>query len=286
MINENYLQDDIRKILFSTAYKMIGEVTASEDIVQDVLSKYSIKKDKDLVNNFKSYLIKSVINHTLNYLQKQKKIRDNYYGIWLPEPVLQTENQLDNQLDIQYGMTVLLTRLSPTERAVFILRESFDFPHSEIGELLQLSTANVRKLYQRAQPKIKQKQSPKIINSDIKKQLIDGFVKAINTGDLTVLITRLKSDIALYSDGGGKVAAAKNILYGEACLKFLLGLYSKLQGNIYIKKTLINNELGILIFEKGQEKPMTIGSFELVNNQIQSIYFVRNPEKMNGVVTK
>lgn len=286
MEQEDYLQDSIRKILFSTAYKMVGEVAASEDIIQDVLSKFLVKKDKNQVKNIKSYLIKSVVNLALNYLDKQKKIRDNYYGIWLPEPILQTENQLDNQLDIQYGMAVLLTKLSPKERAVFILRESFGFPHHEIAALLQLSADNTRQLYQRAKPKIKQKKLTKIINSEIKKQLIDSFLKAINTGDLSILISKLKSDIALYSDGGGKVAAAKNILYGEACFKFLFGLYSKLQGNIYIKETLINNELGILIYEKGQEKPMTIGSFELDGDQIQNIYFVRNPEKMHGVVTK
>jgi len=281
----NITDPNLRKILFSTAYKMLGEVNSSEDIVQDVLSKFLTKAPSNIQNE-KSYLIKMVINHSLNYLNRQKKTRESYYGTWLPEPIIQTHQQIDYQLDVDYGMTVLLSQLTPQERAVFILRTSFDYPHAEIAELLHLSTVQVRKLFQRAQPKIQNKSIKTAIDPKEKQALISSFLTAISSGDIQLLISKLKSDIILYSDGGGKVAAAKNPLYGEFCAKFLLGLHQKNHENIIVKPCFVNNELSIMLFMNNSKKPDTIGIFEIKDGQIQTIYFIRNPEKINLLVTE
>ncbi len=275
---------NLRNILFSTAYKMLGEVSTSEDMVQDVLSKILVKTPANIQNQ-RSYLVKMVINHSLNYLNRQKKIRENYHGTWLPEPIIQTHEQIDYQLDVDYGMTVLLSQLTPQERAVFILRTSFDYPHAEIGELLDLSAAHVRKLFQRAQPKVQDKSFSTTIDPKEKEELISSFLTAISTGDIQLLISKLKSDIVLYSDGGGKVAAAKVPLYGEICTKFLLGLYQKNQQNMVAKPCFVNNELGIMLFLNNATKPDTIGTFDIKDGQIQNIYFIRNPEKISLLVT-
>lgn len=270
---------DFHKVLYSTAYKMLGEVNSSADIVQDVLTKY-ITTSPSNVQNEKSYLIKMVINHSLNYLKRQQKIREQYHGTWLPEPIIRAFENIDYQLDVDYGMTVLLSQLTPKERAVFILRTSFDYPHHEISELLDLSPAHVRKLYQRSQPKVQQKPSSKSINLEEKQALVQTFFSAIASGDIQLLVTKLKSDIVLYSDGGGKVAAAKVPLYGEICLKFLLGLYQKYQGKITVKPCIVNNDIGFMLFLDGSTEPNTIGTFEVQDGQIQHLYFIRNPGKI------
>jgi len=265
--------------LFAVAYKMTGRVALSQDIRQEVIAKY-LEKERPSIENPKAYLIRMVINTTLSYLKNEQKERKNYVGVWLPEPILQQADAIDNSLDLSYGMTVLLSKLNPKERAVFILRTSFDLPYRTIAEMLELTTANCRKIYQRTTPKIKQDTTDKVVQNQEKKKIIQAFLAAAQKGNFDTLVQALREDIAIYSDGGGKVAAAINPLFGlDVCLKFLLGIYRKLDDTNRIELQMINGEQGFVVFEN--EQIVSVAVLEMEGGQLSKFYFIRNPDKIN-----
>ncbi|BDS10333.1 sigma-70 family RNA polymerase sigma factor [Aureispira anguillae] len=277
------INQQLQELLFATAYKMIGEISISQDISQEAIRKYlSMSKPASSIHNPRSYVIKIAIHLSIDYLNKKKKERENYIGTWLPEPIVHQEKAFHHKLDLDYGITVMLSRLSPKERAVFILKESFDYSYQELSETLDLRMDNCRKLYQRLKQKIKTPSNNQTAENEAKKQLIQAFIKASQTGQLDGLINVLKEDIALYSDGGGKISAAKNVLHGiDICSKFLLGIYNKFTERPRIVMTEINNELGFLTYVG--EHLISIGLLELDAHKISKIYFIRNPDKIHFV---
>jgi RNA polymerase sigma-70 factor (ECF subfamily) len=275
------IDQQIQQLLFATAYKMTGEIAASQDISQEAISKYlQANKNATSIKNHRSYLIKITINTAINHLNRCQKERTAYIGTWLPEPILKTDTSLDYQLDLDYGITVLLSKLSPKERAVFILKESFAYSYEELSNTLKLSNSNCRKIYQRLQEKIKPSNRDIITENKTKERIIRAFMEASQTGQLDRLVGVLKEDIALYSDGGGKVTAAKNSLHGiEICTQFLWGIYSKFEQSPRFVLQTVNNELGFLTYV-GNEL-ISIGLLEVEGEQISKIYFIRNPDKIH-----
>ena len=275
------IDQQVQQLLFSTAYKMTGEIAASQDISQEAISKYlQVKPNSTSIKNHRSYLIKITINTAINHLNRCKKERAAYVGTWLPEPIFRTEAKLDYQLDLDYGITVLLSHLNPKERAIFILKESFAYTYDELSSTLDLSNANCRKIYQRLQQKISPSNRDTLAKNKTKERIIRAFVEASKTGQLDSLVGILKEDIALYSDGGGKVSAATNILHGiEICSKFLSGIYRKFDQTPRFVLQNINNELGFLTY-LGDEL-ISVGLIEVEGEQISRIYFIRNPDKIH-----
>ncbi len=273
----------VQKQLFSVAYKMIGEVAASEDIVQDTLTIYLTKQQKNElthVQDTQKYLIKTATNRSLNYLKKIKKERANYFGVWLPEPILHPTENIDYQLDLDYGLTFLLSRFNPKERAVFILKNAFDFTFKEIGELLDLKEATCRKSFQRLKNKLGASADSKAINQSTKAQLLQAFLAVGQENGLQQLIAILKEDIVLYSDGGGKVSAAKIPLVGKVvCTKFLLGLFKKFGDQLTPVYTSVNGSPALELHTPDSALN-TVIYFSLDHFQIETIYMVRNPDKL------
>lgn len=276
------IDEQIQQLLFATAYKMTGEIATSKDISQEAIAKYIQANNKQVIHikNHRSYLIRTTINTAIDYLNQSKKERGAYWGTWLPEPIINSEYSIDYQLDLSYGITVLLSQLSPKERAVFILKESFDYTYEELAQVLNLTNANCRKIYQRLKAKIKPSNRTILAENKTKERIIHAFIKASNTGQLDTLLSILKEDIALYSDGGGKVSAAKNILYGiESCRKFLWGLYAKFEQTPRFVIQEINQEIGFLTYVG--EELISIGLLEVEGEQVSRIYFIRNPDKIH-----
>lgn len=273
----------IQKQLFRVAYKMIGEKAASEDIVQETLAIYLSKQQQNelgAIQNLQKYLIKIAANRSINYLKKIQKERANYYGIWLPEPILHSAQTIDFQLDLAYGLTFLLSRFNPKERGIFILKNAFDFTFAEIGELFDLKEATCRKTFQRLKKKLGSKSVEHTVNKTTKEQLLKAFLAVGEANGLAQLISILKDDIVIYSDGGGKVSAAKIPLVGkEVCTKFLVGLFKKHHQLLTASYTLVNGEPALqLITAEG--KLDTIIYFSLGGGQIETIYMIRNPDKL------
>jgi len=274
----------LQKQLFSVAYKMIGEIAASEDIVQDTLAIYLTKQQKKEfthVQDLQKYLIKTTTNRSLNYLKKTQKERANYYGVWLPEPILNATQNIDFQLDLDYGLTFLLSRFNPKESGIFILKNAFDFTFKEIGELFDLKEATCRKIYQRLKEKLGQGLANNKVNNITKEALLKAFLAVGETNGLAHLIAILKEDIVIYSDGGGKVAAAKIPLVGkEICTKFLTGLLKKHHQLLTSSYTIVNGAPALQL-NTAEGKLDTVIYFGLEEGQIGTIYMIRNPDKLS-----
>lgn len=269
-----------RPTLFSIAYRMTGEVMASEDIVQDVLLNWVNRSSED-VQDAKAYLAKSVTNASLNHLAQVKRQRETYKGLWLPEPVLTGQYAIDAKLDISYGFMLLLEKLSPMERAVFVLKESFEITYPELADLFDTTEANTRQLYHRAKEKVSGTNRRFAINPQQQQALLAAFAKGSETGDLDTLIQLLKSDAVLYSDGGGKAAAAVKPLFGRVVIgQFLHSLNAKYGDQLNLRLALVNGEIALLFTQNDTQQFNTLMVLEMDETGISSIYSIRNPDKL------
>lgn len=264
-----------QQLLLGLAYQMVGEKAPSQDICQEVWIRYWKRAQEITIEQPMAYLRRMVINASLDYLQQVAQERAVYKGSWLPEPLLEAPNY--SHLDLTYGCTVLLSRLNSKERAVFLLRTCFDHSYQEIAELLELNPANCRKIYQRLQPKIQQKTASSFAQST--PVFEQQFLAAVESGQLGELVALLKEDIALYSDGGGKVVAALKPLYGWAiCKAFLEGIAKKAGATMQVQPIWIHQQWGWSIYENKQLTTLVLCDWE--EGQIQNLYFIRNPEKL------
>ena len=278
-----------KPLLFTIAYNFLGSIVEAEDVVQEVFLKV-LEKDLSQIQNLKYYLTKATSNTCLKRYQQLKKERENYIGPWLPEPIIERENEWDHRLDrsllLELGTLKLLENLNPIERGVWILRTLIEWDYDSIADVLQLTAANCRQIKGRAAEKIG-KVSTKKTSIDTT-QIASFFATlqtALQTETYEPLINRLKSDAILYSDGGGKVAAALKPLFGpKKIVKFMVGLYQLNDGEFNTEVVQINGVPAVLVYQ-GDQLASTF-SVGMEDEQCAWIAFVRNPEKISaGFVT-
>ena len=268
----------LRPYLFTIAYNMLGEIEEAEDIVQDVYEKWlSVENVKEP----KAYLGRMVVNRSIKRLNELKTLRETYIGTWLPEPYITTE--VSDLPTIEYGLLFLLERLNPVERAVFILRESFTEEYSYIAELTGLSMDNCRQTLHRTYDKLGRKQRTPV-DTVKHNALIEAFLLSVVNQDRSSLEQILRSDIELYSDGGGKRTTAIKPIFGlEKVKKFLFGVIQlvKDQGDEYeYKPVFVNVVPAVLILRKADQELDSIQYYEWDNNVITRMLLVRNPDKL------
>lgn len=269
---------ELRPYLLRVTYNMLGVVEDAEDIVQNVYEKWiSVREVKEP----KAYLARMCVNKSIDRLNELKKLRENYKGTWLPEPYITLE--ADPTPSIEYGLLFLMERLNPLERAVFILREGFSEEYHFIAELTELSIDNCRQLLHRAHEKLERN---KALPVDAVKQrlLTEAFLTALYQQDRSSLDELLRSDIALFADGGGKRASALKPLFGlEKVLKFLLGIMKlpENQGNEFeYRSAFVNGLPAALIFRRSTGELDAMQYVVLDETGIASLLFVRNPDKL------
>ncbi len=276
--------EDIRKLLTTYAYNILGSYEDAQDIVQDAYLKFYNKNDNERIDNKKSYLVRTVINLSINLKKRKNKLLPQYPGEYLPEP-LATENADTNiyREDIlSYSLMVLLDKLTPKQRAVFILKEAFEYDHKEISEVLDITEESSRKMLSRAKQQLK---SPRMaVNGSANKEYVDKYLQVINDGNVEALQNLMHDDISIIADGGGKASASRRPLYGKSvAAKYLLGIYRKFYstGDIRIKTTSINHQPGILLYKNQRLSVCQV--FEFDKQDIWRIYFVRNPDKLRSL---
>ena len=268
----------LRPYLFSIAYNMLGIVEEAEDIVQDIYEKWM---SVEHVREPKAYMARIAVNQSINRLSELRKLREDYIGTWLPEPYITLEP--DPSPTVEYGMLFLLERLNPTERAVFILRESFSEEYHAIAAFTGLSVENCRQLLHRAHEKIGRN---KVLAVDKEKQraLTEAFVIALQQQDRSALDTLLRSDIELYSDGGGKRTAALRPVFGlSKVLKFLLGVMQLPESQSYefeARPAFVNGLPAMLIFRKLDDELDSMQYIEMQDTEITRLLYVRTPDKL------
>ncbi|WP_217592522.1 RNA polymerase sigma factor SigJ [Cohnella sp. GbtcB17] len=284
-----------RPLLLSLAYRMLGSVAQAEDLVQDafvtVQQQESDRREGSILN-LKAYLCKIVTNRCLDYLKSARRKREVYVGPWLPEPIVEDyttgqsaagQDPLQTVLledTISYAFLVLLDRLTPIERAVFILREAFEYDYRDIADVVGKTETGCRKIYSRLKRKIQAEPTAEPIPGDRGEQLVLRFLHAAASGDMKGLLAMLAEDIVLYSDGGGKVMSAiRPIASSQRVLAFIQGLASKSGGLGEVRLVKINGQLGFWLTSPLEPFP-TLVSLAFKDDRVQEMYLLRNPDKL------
>jgi len=268
-------------LLFPYAYNIIGSSEDAKDIIQDILMKYLLI-DKNQIENEIGYLIKSVINQSINVKKKKNKIITN--TIWLPEPI-STENaddKINNEEILSYSMLTLLERLTAKERAVFILKEAFDYSHKEIAETIDFTIENSRKILSRAKIKLNNYQTKKITMQRNEAMHLKPYVEAMQNGNIAALEKLLSKDILLAADGGKDIKVVKEITTGITdTSKLLLYVYRAFLTGLKTKFSYINHQPAILFYKN--EVLYNCQVFEFDKTKINGIYSIVDPDKLKSL---
>ncbi|AHM61336.1 RNA polymerase, sigma-24 subunit, ECF subfamily protein [Flammeovirgaceae bacterium 311] len=271
-----------RPYLFSVAYNILGEIQEAEDLVQDAFVEV-LKMERGEVKNIKPYLTRVVANKSIDRLHALKKQRELYPGTWLPEPLITPTEGSHQEGILQYEVLHALDQLNPTERAAFVLRTAFDYPYQELAQICNTSEANCRQLVSRSRQKVADEvktSPPHTADQQPLQQLMEAFLQSCAEGNPEQLTRLLKKDIALYSDGGGKAAAALNVLYGhEVVSKFLIGVTrKKLEQQLTLQQLKVNNLPAVLFSVNGV--PDSLLYINRDGSLLSQIFIMRNPDKI------
>lgn len=276
-----------RSLLFSIAYRMLGTVADAEDMVQETFIRWQGVSLPE-VESPRSLLVTIVSRLCINHLQSARVQREEYFGEWLPEPLLTATVAdpseavaVDESLSI--GFLFLLERLTPTERAVFLLREVFEYDYDETARITHLTESNCRQVLRRARQRITQERPRFDPSPEKRDELLEKFLGAATGGDMDGLIGLLADDIVLYTDGGGKATALPQPIHGvENVARLLTTIFTKFAPkDAVIRRTLINGQAGILGYEAGIAQTALI--LNIAEGSIQNVYIVRNPEKLTKI---
>lgn len=280
------LYEQYKGLLFHLAYQMTGTVSDAEDAVQDVFVKVqSLPLEK--LEEPKAYLCKMVTNRRIDEIKSARNRREQYYGPWLPEPIpaaySESYEAVENHELLSYAMLVLLERLSPSERAVFVLREALGFDYPEIAGLIDKTEANCRKFMSRARGKMGITEDDLIGVGSMAEEWVSRFFTALSEGDAEHVLSLLADDAVLLSDGGGKViAAARPVESKERVARFLIGILHQAQLEdgvaLEIEVKELNHQTAV-IFRQGRCVTGVI-FVNIRNGLLQNIYIVRNPDKL------
>lgn len=275
--------ENIRKLLITYAYNIIGSYEDAKDIVQDAYLNFS-DTDTDGIENKRAYLIRIVINLSVNFKKRQQKLIKQYPGEWLPEPVAteRADAAIDRKEILSYSLMVLLERLNAKQRAVFILKEAFDYDHREIAAVLNITEENSRKIYSRAKQELKQ---PGPVDSAvIPNDYLDKYIEVIYKADTAQLENLLQNEITVIADGGGKVSATIHPVTGKPnVIKLLLGLKRKFYSgeDVRIEKAIVNHHPAMLYYHGNELSNCQV--FDFQKGKISRIYFIRNPDKLQSL---
>jgi RNA polymerase sigma-70 factor (ECF subfamily) len=272
---------DYQSILFPYAYNILGSVEDARDAVQDVLYKRLSGGQKE-VDNEKAYLIKAVINQSINIKEKNKRIR--YGDEWLPEPIATEETDKAIWLNdiAAYSLLILLEKLNPKERAVFILKEGFGYSHEEIAEVLSATAENSRQLLSRARRKL---DADKQISRLEKPQqlLLQQFLQAVRDKDIHVLEHLLTEDIKYSTDGGGVIKVVATHCSGiKEVIDLMFLVYSRFLATATFVPTIVNHQHALLYYRNDQLFLCQIFGFSS-DGKIAQVNNVLDPQKLKGL---
>ncbi|WP_438295211.1 RNA polymerase sigma-70 factor [Streptomyces sp. HUAS TT7] len=277
--------EDHRQVLLGLAYRLLGSVWDAEDVVQDAYLRWS-RVDRDGIRDARGFLITVVSRLAIDQLRSARVTREAYVGPWLPEPVatdvlgpLDTAELRDT---VAYATVHLMERLSPPERAVFVLREAFQLPYEEIAGVVDASVANCRQMYSRAGRHLAAGRDRFPLSDDEHAKLLSRFLDAAAGGDLSALAELLAEDVVAWSDGGGKVRAALRPVMGRGkVLAFLTGLLNRYPLESF-ELVDINGGPALSITADGQRQ---IGLIAFRDGLIGTIYSIRNPDKLTHLTS-
>jgi len=276
-----------RRYLTGLAYRMLGSVTEAEDAVQEAYLRWH-GIDRARVDSPRAFLAKVVSRICLDQMKSARAKREVYVGPWLPEPVLDAdslgaETASDYATDLSVGLMLALERLSPLERAAFLLHDVFDVEFEEVARLLGRNQATCRQLAARGRTHVRESRPRFPVQPDKGNEILQAFMTAYRTGNVDRLAGILSEDAVLYTDGGGKRKAALNPIVGRARIVALIaGLARKRVLPVLDLRPAIINGLPGCVGTLANGELLTI-ALEIAGDEIGMVYIVRNPEKLKHV---
>ena len=271
---------------------MVGSAADAEDIVQDAFVRFQPAR-LETIESPKAFLSAIVMRLSLNHLASARVRRETYVGTWLPEPVLDAthpelagpEARAVEADTISLAFLVLLERLTPAERAVFLLREVFEYEYDEIAQILERSEAACRKLFSRARDHIAEHRPRFQASPEEHRRLLEQFMRAARAGDLNGLMTMLADDVTVWADGGGKVpGAALRPVHGPANVaRFLIGVTARLAPADAQYVVADVNGRPTLLVRRADGTPIAVVSIEIVGGRIGTVWAIGNPDKLTAV---
>lgn len=282
--------ESYRRFLTRLAYRMLGSVSDAEDIVQEAWLRWR-DVARDAVEAPRAYLARTVTRLCLDQMKSARSRREFYVGAWLPEPLVEEIGAApaeDDRLDAPIALMLALERLTPLERAAFLLHDVFDLDFAEIARTIERSESACRQLARRAREHVRIDMPPRNkVDPAEARRFVEAFFKAAHKADPSELQALLAQDVAFHSDGGGKVLATLNPLHGiDRVSRFFAGLARKLvsrsQPTTLFRPVMINGLPGYLSLERGETLQAT--ALDIRDGRVQAIYVVRNPDKLRHIV--
>lgn len=277
------LYQTYKPLLFSIAYRMTGSVTDAEDLVQEAFLTYNRVSSEKIIENKKAYLCKIVMNSSIDKLRSAASKREVYVGEWLPEPLVDEEDDPFHTYlmkeSISTAYLLLLQQLSEDERAVFLLREVFQYSYEEIAAIIEKSSTNCRQIFHRAKKSMENRPKASTLDFLSMRSSVEQFTMALQKGNIHKMLELLKTDSVFISDGGGKVKAALNPIYTSERIVFLFtSIMKKLPENSRMEFEVVNGYPGVVVSINGYVAYVI--SMEFQDDKIWRIFMVANPDKL------
>jgi RNA polymerase sigma-70 factor, ECF subfamily len=280
-------ETDLRPLMFSIAYRMTGSVAEAEDLVQEAHFRLARARQSGvIVESSKAYLAATTTRLAIDHMRSARIRRESYVGSWLPEPIVTDFHDAPEQMaelsdSLSMAFLVLLESLSPVERAVFLLREVFDYSYEDLGQIVDKSESNCRQIFGRARTHLDAHHVRYEASSKHSESLLRSFLAAARDGDLDQLVELLAADTVFYGDGGGKATAIRQPLYGrDRVAAFVVALFNQApRRGITTEPILVNGGPGIITHDS-EGKVVSILSLEVRDGVIQTVRGIVNPDKL------
>ncbi|GAA1817229.1 RNA polymerase sigma-70 factor [Actinomadura chokoriensis] len=275
-----------RNLLFTVAYEMLGSAADAEDVLQETWLRW-VGVDLATVRDQRAYLVRITTRQALTRLRTLGRRKETYVGQWLPEPLLTAPDVAEDvELadHVSMAMLLVLETLTPTERAVFVLRDVFDFPYGEIAEAVGKTPAAVRQIAHRARSHVAARRPRDVVSSAETRAALEAFQRAVETGDVQNLVDVLAPDVVLLSDAGGLKQALPRPVVGARKVARLLsrGLaWVRAEADLSFEPVQVNGRPGLIVRINGETD--TVMAARVENGLITGLYFVRNPEKLTRI---
>jgi RNA polymerase sigma-70 factor (ECF subfamily) len=280
--------EELRPLLFSIAYRMIGSVSEAEDIVQEAFLRiHRAEAEGTTIESPKAYLSAVTTRLGIDHLKSARVRREQYVGQWLPEPLLTDDSMPDAAThaetadSLSTAFLVLLESLTPVERAVFLLREVFDYGYGEIARIVDRTEDNCRQLYVRARRHVDEGRPRFEASRKHRDELVERFFAAAERGDLAALEEMLAADVVVYGDGGGKAPSWPQPIYGrERVAKLIAGTVKQAKElGVRVRAAHVNGQPGVLFLDD-EERIGAVMSIDVADGLVQAIRGVTNPDKL------
>ncbi|TQJ48893.1 RNA polymerase sigma-70 factor [Phycicoccus sp. SLBN-51] len=272
-----------RSLLFTVAYEMLGSAADAEDVVQETWLRWADlgEEGQSEVQNPRAYLVRIVTRQALNRLRTLARRREEYVGEWLPEPLLTSPDVADDvelAESVSIAMLTVLETLTPTERAVFVLREVFDLPYDEIAQALGKATATVRQVAHRAREHVAARRPRMRVDRTEQQQVVERFLSAVTTGDVQGLMDVLAPDVVLVADGGGVAQASRHPVAGAKRVAAFLANFPRVVTDGAFETIWLNGAPAARI--DTVRFGTTVVSVVVEDGRITRIFAMRNPHKL------